>query len=79
MTTGIEMIAAERAKQMDVWGDNHDDEHDAGEIAVVAANIIDGRTDEWGLLEKHPRRVCQLVIAGALIASEIDRLLRLES
>ena len=79
MNTGIDMITFERIRQKDVWGDSHDDEHDAGEIAAVAANLIDGREDEWGLLKKHPQRLRQLVIAGALIAAEIDRLLRLES
>lgn len=36
---GIQMIAAERKRQIDVegWTPDHDDEHDAGELAQAAA------------------------------------------
>jgi hypothetical protein len=71
----------------------HDDAHAGGEIAVAAAALAadgtgftltspDGsieESDPWGLVSKHRRnRVRQLVVAGSLIAAEIDRLQRIE-
>jgi hypothetical protein len=77
------------------WTDDHDDLHVCCELpevaAILAANdttlevvdASDGRTivdDRWHLLSKHENsRIRQLVIAGALIAAEIDRLCRQES
>lgn len=82
---GAAAIAAERARQMTAegWTAEHDDEHSHGEIAQAAAYYL--RTAQgvpsahlWpfsGPPKKHePLR--GLVIAGALIAAEIDRLLR---
>ena len=89
--TGIEMIAAERRRQVEEEGYSatHDDQHVMGDLAVVAAalavqgtdaEISDpfGRHDDpWGLVRKHRgNRVRGLVIAGSLIAAEIDRELR---
>lgn len=51
--------------------------------ANLSLDVIDLRNgpycnDLWGLLRKHQRdRIRQLVIAGALIAAEIDRMQRL--
>lgn len=75
-------VANERAKQREKWGDSHDDEHSDGMIAAVAAELALAHTpaagchsgDPWGLLAKHPATRDRLVIAGALIAAEIDRL-----
>jgi hypothetical protein len=37
--TGVELIAAERKRQVEVegWTPEHDDEHEAGEIALAAS------------------------------------------
>jgi hypothetical protein len=75
------------------WTPEHDDDHEYGELAIEAACLaVDGtdaiidhpewdenqQTDPWGLVEKHRNnRVRQLVIAGALLAAEIDRQQRL--
>ena len=110
MKTGIDLIAAERKRQVDVEGytPEHDDQHDDGALALVAAlyatpqqlfsvSVTDDRKHneagyrgitleaddpwpcEWN--KKYDKRgsvsrVHQLTIAGALIAAEIDRLLR---
>lgn len=85
MKTGIELIAEERQRQIDVegWSLEHDDDHLYGTLAVVAAQLAVAGTDatvmdpldrsSWGLVEKHQDRTRRLVIAGALIAAEIDR------
>ena len=68
------MIAAERERQLGKWDAEHDDGHDDGELIGVAARLIAGERDEWGLAEKHKHDyVRRHVIAGALIAAEIDR------
>lgn len=114
--TGIELIAAERQRQVDVegWNNLHDDDHDSMQLSGAAgcyiANAInkahkgdpstkkkrarflyryddvwqpkiikggwrDGWpwSEEWDKRKKHDR-LRSLVIAGALIAAEIDRL-----
>lgn len=89
---GVELIAAERRRQVEEegWTTEHDQGHPNGELAVVAAELaVDGtgaevkgwnfEEDMWGLVAKHgwdgtvPDGVRKLVIAGALIAAEIDR------
>jgi len=86
------MIAAERARQMDMDGEGyqaaHDDRHVNSQLAMYAAELACHGTDafvegipygpdRWGLVYRHAAdRVRQLVIAGALIAAEIDRLQR---
>ena len=86
MKTGIELIAEERAThEAKGWDAAHDDLHDKGQMARVASDLAGNDTDSlewasdpWGLVHKHRNdRVKQLVIAGALIAAEIDRLQRL--
>lgn len=89
---GAAMIAAERARQQseEGWTPEHDDEHDAGELARAAEAYLfrydDGaRATMPGMWPArwHSRYwkpsddpVRNLVKAGALIAAEIDRLLR---
>ncbi len=112
--TGVELIAAERARQVEVegWTPEHDDQHWTGELAMAAAlyaapqelyargvdhrgypvfydpwpwkkQVDDGLGDfpchrevnAWDKRAKHDR-LRALVIAGALIAAEIDRLRR---
>lgn len=87
---GAQEIIVERLKQLDQWGPRHDDQHDDQELVkqarsllehvicepkVVASNWVPmSRQDLWGLVAKHPNPRDQLIIAGALIAAEIDRL-----
>jgi hypothetical protein len=85
-------IVNERKKQRAKWGNTHDDAHGDQMLALNAALLTlqgtggeiigdesgDPFPDDWGLVAKHAGdRRQQLVIAGALIAAEIDRLDRL--
>ncbi len=83
--TGVELIAAERKKQVEVNGYDaaHDDTHVDQEMAATAAVVLLRYTgtspveDCWGIAEKwRDNPVKLLTIAGALIAAEIDRLQR---
>lgn len=92
--TGSELIAAERLRQIHEKGYDaaHDDRHDYGVLAIIAAGLavqhtdatvsdprlrVDGRSDVWDLAQKHRYdHIRCLTIAGALIAAEIDRLQR---
>lgn len=104
--TGIEWIARERKRQTDKldWSPEHDDRHDSGELALVAAlyasperlyakheyaaglRFEDPFPNDWGDARPHNGNVLKdatdeeairlLKKAGALIAAEIDRLLR---
>lgn len=69
-------VLAERVKQRAKWGDAHDDEHDAGEIGMVAADLVSlgEQSDGWGLARKHPQRRDRLVIASALLIAEVERI-----
>lgn len=90
MKTGIELITEERQRQLTVtpWSLEHDKQHQFGELAKVAATLavvhtdahiedaddfIQNGRDPWGLCDKHGA-IQRLVIAGALIAAEIDRI-----
>ena len=46
--TGIDLIAAERARQFEQegWGPDHDDEHDGGELAAAAASYAIHAADQ---------------------------------
>lgn len=88
--SGIQAIATERQRQMDVegWTPEHDDTHDKGEMAVAAACYADPIFDDprtpvhwpWDAdWWKSKTRRENLVRAGALIAAEIDRLDRAET
>lgn len=97
----LEMIAAERKRQLEVegWTPDHDDCHDSGELAMAAAcyaapqeicvewtppRAATQYVDAWpweaefDKRDQHDRRR-QLVIAGALIVAELERLERAES
>ena len=90
--TGAELIAAERRRQVgdEGWTPGHDDEHDNESLAMAAVCYArrgiyrpeDGSapamwpwSEEWWKPSPDDR-VRELVKAGALIAAEIDRLLR---
>lgn len=98
MTTGVELIANERRRQVkeEKYGKVHDDKHTDQSIAMAAAHYaspgealmidhtgayVEMWPDNWDIeynkKDKHGRKK-QLVIAGALIAAELDRLIRLE-
>ncbi len=106
---GIERIAKERKRQTDKlgWSPEHDDHHDGGELALVAAcyasperlyvrreyaaglSFDDPFPGHWPDARPHNGNVLKdptdaqavrlLEKAGALIAAEIDRLLRKKS
>lgn len=92
METGIGLIAAERQRQIQAEGYDaeHDDQHVHRELLITAWEILGvfhprleaDADDDWGLIPRHRRRpggeLRLLVIAGALVAAEIDRLLRAE-
>ena len=83
MKSGIKLIAEERAQHDSKgWDAKHDDLiHSHGEIALIAAKMLNNHPDQWGLTKKtwnEGGRIRQLVVAGSLVAAEIDRLLRLE-
>jgi len=84
---GVELIATERTRQIERegWTPEHDAEHVDGELvsAAISYAIHPSRNsppitwpwdDEWW--KPSPSRVRDLVKAGALIAAEIDRLIR---
>lgn len=84
MKTGAELIADERSThEAKGWTAEHDDQHTDLDMPPVAIHLILDHADplhDWGLVEKTKReggRIRQLVVAGALIAAEIDRLQRL--
>ena len=84
--SGVELIAQERKRQVEEesWWPIHDDAHVYGELAKRAAALAvlhtdaqvydDGNVVRPWKVHSAPR---SLVIAGALIAAEIDRLQRL--
>jgi hypothetical protein len=86
----LDKIKAERTCQLDNGRSAaHDDEHTYGELAIAAACLcVDAtdcvvvdkdsiRLDQWELANKHSKdRKKQLVIAGALIVAELERLER---
>jgi hypothetical protein len=87
MKTSIELIADERQRQVVLaWTPEHDDDHTDESLRVNAARLAVKGTDAvvidqanrcvWNCVNE-PDKVRQLVIAGALIAAEIDRLQRL--
>ncbi|MFN7318580.1 MAG: hypothetical protein ACK5S6_03615 [bacterium] len=89
MRSGIDLIEAERRRQVksEGWSAEHDDTHREGELAIEAALWATEQTARKSFRdgmcgpESHRQsksRIRQLVIAGALIAAEIDRLQRLE-
>jgi hypothetical protein len=91
---GILRIWNERIRQIqkEKWTAEHDDLHSRGQLAVAAVCYAlpkDYRKDtelpehywpwDWKWWKPSPKdRIKELVKAGALIAAEIDRLIRLE-
>lgn len=86
-TQAVEDVLAEREKQRAKYGDAHDDHHDCGELAIVAASLADPESefdapdkyhpDDWGYIigAKHrDDRRKRLVIATALLIAEIERM-----
>jgi len=88
--TGIELIAQERKEQIEKHGISVDEDvktNEAGELKSAAFSLI-GVTDSEALPKYNPwpwdkerwGKICakpykeRLVVAGALIAAEIDRL-----
>ncbi len=89
ITKAASDVLAERRRQIEAegWTPEHDDEHTQGELVQAAADLCVYGTDfrvvdydgdsmvGWGLTEAHrDNRRRQLVIAGALILAEIERL-----
>lgn len=92
MSDGAKMIANERERQIaqEGWTAEHDEGHATGELIEAAECYL--RTDHYSAEQsrraapvnwpwestawKPTTRVRDLVKAGALIAAEIDRLLR---
>lgn len=86
----LDLIAAERARQIweEGYSPEHDDEHDDQDLARAAScyaaidrhpMLSNGIPGEWPSSwrwKPGPTRIRELVKAGALIAAEIDRLLR---
>ena len=86
----IQEIAAERERQIseEGWTAAHDDTHETGEIASFAAahtllstgepfdaqRAVELVPEDWQLKSKSRRR--HLVVAGALIVAELERLER---
>jgi hypothetical protein len=91
MKTAIELIAAERTRQIEKegWTTEHDDEHDLDQMARAAAYYAMPEWVRnngpaiwpWSKDWRKPTpddRIRELVKAGALIAAEIERLQRKE-
>jgi hypothetical protein len=91
---GSGLIAAERFRQIgqEHYTREHDDRHDNDELALAAVSYAAPRgwrppggmpvTWPWRHSDWKPLpddRIRELAKAGALIAAEIDRLLRLET
>ena len=89
MKNGIELIAEERQRQIEVegWTAEHDKQHDFSQLAFAAAAYAlpdycktkdFKRTHLWPwdsrAWKPSDDRVKELTKAGALIAAEIDRL-----
>ena len=54
--TGAELIAAERARQMEKegWSEAHDDEHDDRELALAAVSYVSHATQRAWLVATFP-------------------------
>ncbi len=88
MSTGVELIAAERERQQaeEGYSPDHDREHTENELARAAAvyavpENLRGLNDairlwpeDWYFKPTPRDRVRELVKAGALIAAELDRI-----
>lgn len=89
VTDGVSLIAAERDRQINEegWTSEHDDQYTDDSLSVAAASYAlpdrlrssIARLWPWDLKwwKPSPDRIRDLIKAGALIAAEIDRNLRL--
>lgn len=82
MKSGIELIAEERKRQVEVegWDESHDDNHDEGQLAIAAGCYMNGHPYGWPWEIKWWKQSTPLrnkIKAGALYQAEIDRLIRL--
>lgn len=84
--TGTELIGIERDRQIEMFGFVRDDQYVKKELAAVAASVLVSNCQEagivqdvWDIQEKHPDELERLIIAGALVAAEIDRIQRRDS
>ena len=73
---GVGLIRLERSRQIIecTWDDKR---HKPGVLSEMAMFVLRpglGNLDPWQIKTKHPDRMEQLIIAGALIAAEIDRM-----
>lgn len=83
---GALLIARERARQIDEerYTARHDDDHQERELVALGVEPLldkylerDVLGDPWGLVLKHgDDEVRMLTICGALVAAELDRVLR---
>ena len=89
ITKGVELIAAERIRQIEKEGFDgvHDDEHKNNELVLAAMCYAEPNRGGDGVPPAFPWDACwwkpspndrikELTKAGALIAAEIDRLIR---
>jgi len=83
--SALELIAAERDRQISKGYDaTHDDQHN-DDLSIVATQVIFAAatgegSDGWGIVKKHAGNPVKLLtIAGALIVAEIERRQRLKS
>jgi hypothetical protein len=79
----LRLIAIERLRQIEAKGytADHDDQYVLGDLAAMAVWYADQQASgiDWPLDDRWPERRGQLwdlIRAGALIAAEIDRLMR---
>lgn len=80
--TGAGMIADERQRQLVEKGWRIPDDvrkWESGELGIVAVELIERDVDSFGIMNKcGGDRIRELVVAGALVAAEIDRLILVE-
>lgn len=80
----LELISAERKKQLERWGNAHDDEHTKGELLEAAYDLLyairyNYSQGRWDLPQKYKDPDERLVIVAALLSAEIDRRIRLKA
>lgn len=87
MKTGVELIADERRRQIEVegWTPQHDDQWTRFELSRAASCYLHASESalitrfwpfDWKWWKPSYDKISNLIKAGALIAAEIDRLQR---
>ena len=85
VSLGAQMITDSRTRQISQGGYDaaHDDKHTEGELLQAALHYVNPAQHHWPFEDGKPApdgdRVSALAEAGALLAAEIDRLLRADS